>query len=130
MAAIKKTIHAHIVSADQKNPTQIGKVFSLLPSDYRGLINLPTINGTEVTGDMSAKELSLLSSKVEDYNEHELGADENEGKYFVLVGDGEEVARVPAKAVAKTLSLIKTADTLDEDMDVGAFRFVEKKRGE
>lgn len=40
MAAIKKTIHAHIVSADQKNPTQIGKVFSLLPSDYRGLINL------------------------------------------------------------------------------------------
>lgn len=130
MAAIKKTIHAHIVSADQKNPTQIGKVFSLLPSDYRGLINLPTINGTEVTGDMVAKELSLLSSKVDDYNEHELGADDSEGKYFVLVGDGEEVAKVPAKTIAKTLSLIKTADTLDENMDVGAFRFVEKKRGE
>lgn len=130
MAAIKKTIHAHIVSAEQKNPTQIGKVFSLLPSDYRGLINLPTINGAEVTGDMVAKELSLLSSKVEDYNEHELEADENEGKYFVIVGEGEEVAKVPAKTIAKTLSLIKTADTLDEDMDVGAFRFVEKKRGE
>lgn len=129
MAAIKKTIHAHIVSAEQKNPTQIGKVFSLLPSDYRGLINLPTINGAEVTGDMTAKELSLLSSKVEDYNEHELGTDENDGKYFVLVGDGEEVAKVPAKTVAKTLSLIKTTDEID-DMDIGAYRFVEKKRGE
>ena len=95
MVAIKKTIHAHIVSADQKNPTQIGKVFSLLPSDYRGLINLPTINGTEVIGDMKAKELSLLSSRVDDYNEHELGADEDEGKYFVLVGADEEVAKVP-----------------------------------
>ena len=130
MAAIKKTIHAHIVSADQKNPTQIGKVFSLLPSDYRGLINLPTINGAEVTGDMIAKELSLLSSRVEDYNEHELEAGENEGKYFVLVGEGEEVAKVPAKTVAKTLSLIKTTDEIDDDMEVGAYRFVEKKRGE
>lgn len=129
MAAIKKTIHAHIVSAEQKNPTQIGKVFSLLPSDYRGLINLPTINGAEVTGDTTAKELSLLSSKVEDYNEHELGTDDNDGKYFVLVGDGEEVAKVPAKTVAKTLSLIKTTDEID-DMDIGAYRFVEKKRGE
>ena len=84
MVAIKKTIHAHIVSADQKNPTQIGKVFSLLPSDYRGLINLPTINGTEVIGDMKAKELSLLSSRVDDYNEHELGADEDEGKWITV----------------------------------------------
>lgn len=130
MAAINKTIHAHIISADQKNPTQIGKVFSLLPSDYRGLINLPTINGTEVTGDMVAKELSLLSSRVDDYNEHELETDENEGKYFVLVGENEEVAKVPAKTVAKTLSLIKTTDEIDEDMDVGSYRFVEKKRGE
>lgn len=130
MAAINKTIHAHIISADQKNPTQIGKVFSLLPSDYRGLINLPTINGTEVTGDMVAKELSLLSSRVDDYNEHELETDENEGKYFVLVGENEEVAKVPAKTVAKTLSLIKTTDKIDEDMDVGSYRFVEKKRGE
>lgn len=130
MGAIKKTIHAHIISADQKNPTQIGKVFSLLPSDYRGLINLPTINGAEVTGDMVAKELSLLSSRVDDYNEHELETDENEGKYFVLVGDNEEVAKVPAKTVAKTLSLIKTTDEIDEDMDIGAYRFVEKKRGE
>ena len=64
MVAIKKTIHAHIVSADQKNPTQIGKVFSLLPSDYRGLINLPTINGTEVIGDMKAKELSLRCRRI------------------------------------------------------------------
>ncbi len=130
MATNKKTIHAHIVSAEQKNPTQIGKVFSLLPSDYRGLINLPTINGAEVTGDMTSKELSLLSARTEDYNEHELETDENEGKYFVLVGDGEEVAKVPAKTVAKTLSLIQTTDTIGEDMDVGAYRFVEKKRGE
>ena len=130
MAAIKKTIHANIVSADQKNPTQIGKVFSLLPSDYRGLINLPTINGTEVTGDMEAKELSLLSSRVDDYSEHELGADENEGKYFVLVGADEEVAKVPVKTVANALSLIKTTDAIDENMEVGAYRFVEKKRGE
>lgn len=130
MVAIKKTIHAHIVSTDQKNPTQIGKVFSLLPSDYRGLINLPTINGTEVIGDMKAKELSLLSSRVDDYNEHELGADEDEGKYFVLVGADEEVAKVPAKTVANALSLIKTTDEIDENMEVGAYRFVEKKRGE
>lgn len=130
MAAIKKTIHAHIVSADQKNPTQVGTVFSLLPSDYRGLINLPTINGAEVTGDMVAKDLSLLSAKVEDYNEHELETDENEGKYFVLIGDGEEVAKVPAKTVAKTLSLVRTTDAIDDDMEIGAYRFVEKKRGE
>lgn len=126
---VTKTITAKVVRGEQKKPAQVGKVLSLLPSDYRNLINLPTINGTEVSGDLSAKELSLLSSKVEDYNEHNLGSDDNEGQYFVLIGADQAIAKVPAETVAKTLSLIKTTDEIDEHMDVGSYRFVEKKRG-
>lgn len=126
---VSKTITAKVVRGEQKKPAQVGKVLSLLPSDYRNLINLPTINGTEVSGDLAAKELSLLSSKVEDYDDHNLGGTEDEGKYFVLVGADQAMAKVPAETVAKTLSIIKTTEEIDKDMDVGAYRFVEKKRG-
>lgn len=126
---VSKTITAKVVRGEQKKPAQVGKVLSLLPSDYRNLINLPTINGTEVSGDLTAKELSLLSSKVEDYDEHNLGSTEDEGKYFVLVGEDQATAKVPAEMVAKTLSIIKTTEEIDEDMDAGSYRFVEKKRG-
>lgn len=47
----------------------------------------------------------------------------------MLVSDDETTAKVPAKMIARTLSILKTTEELDEDMDVGSYRFVEKKRG-
>lgn len=126
---VTKTITARVVRGEQKKPAQVGKVLSLLPSDYRNLINLPTVNGVEISGDLTSKELSLLSSNAEDYIEHTLGVDNDEGKYFVVIGEDQTTAKVPVKTVAKTLSLIKTTEEIDEDMDVGSYRFVEKKRG-
>jgi len=126
---VSKKITAKIVRGESKKPQQVKKVLSLLPSDYRGLINLPTLNGVEVSGDLTSKDLSILSSVADEYEEHNLGEGNDEGKYFVLVGDDETTAKVPANTVAKTLSLIKTTEELDENMDVGSYRFVEKKRG-
>lgn len=126
---VSKTITAKVVrnKATQK-PQQVKKVLSLLPSDYRGLINLPTLNGVEISGDLTSKDLSILPSVAEEYEDHALGEGNDEGKYFVLVGDDETTAKVPAQTVARTLSLIKTTEELDEDMDVGSYRFVEKKK--
>ena len=126
---VSKKITAKIIRGEPKKPQQVNKVLSLLPSDYRGLINLPTLNGVEVSGDLTSKDLSILPSAANEYDEHNIGEGNDEGKYFVLVGDDETTAKVPAKTIAKTLSLIKTTEELDENMDVGSYRFVEKKRG-
>lgn len=126
---VSKRITAKIVRGETKKPQQVSKVLSLLPSDYRGLINLPTVNGVEVSGDLTSKDLSVLSSQVGNYDEFDLDEGNNEGKYFVLVGNDETTAKVPAQTVAKTLSILKTTEELDEDMDVGSYRFVEKKGG-
>lgn len=126
---VSKKITAKIVRGEPKKPQQVNKVLSLLPSDYRGLINLPTLNGVEISGDQTSKDLSILPSRVDEYEDLNLEEGSNEGKYFVLVGDDETTAKVPAETVAKTLSILKTTEELDENMDVGAYRFVEKKRG-
>ena len=126
---VSKRITAKVIRGESKKPQQVSKVLSLLPSDYRGLVNLPTVNGVEVSGDLTSKDLSILSSQVDNYDELDLGEGNNEGKYFVLVGDNETTAKVPAQTIAKTLSILKTTEELDKDMDVGSYRFVEKKRG-
>lgn len=126
---VSKRITAKVIRSEAKKPQQVSKVLSLLPSDYRGLINLPTVNGVEVSGDLTSKDLSILSSQADNYDELDLSTGNNEGKYFVLVGSDETTAKVPAQTIAKTLSILKTTEELDEDMDVGSYRFVEKKRG-
>lgn len=126
---VSKRITAKVIRSEAKKPQQVSKVLSLLPSDYRGLINLPTVNGVEVSGDLTSKDLSILSSQADNYDELDLSEGSNEGKYFVLVGRDETTAKVPAQTIAKTLSILKTTEELDEDMDVGSYRFVEKKRG-
>lgn len=109
---VSKRITAKIVRGETKKPQQVSKVLSLLPSDYRGLINLPTVNGVEVSGDLTSKDLSVLSSQVGNYDEFDLDEGNNEGKYFVLVGNDETTAKVPAQTVAKTLSILKTPRNL------------------
>lgn len=126
---VSKRITAKVIRSEAKKPQQVSKVLSLLPSDYRGLINLPTVNGVEVSGDLTSKDLSILSSQADNYDELDLSTGNNEGKYFVLVGSDETTAKVPAQTIAKSLSILKTTEELDEDMDVGSYRFVEKKRG-
>lgn len=126
---VSKKITAKVVRSEPKKPQQVGKVLSLLPSDYRGLINLPTLNGVEISGNQTSKDLSILPSKADEYEDLNLEGENNDGKYFVLVSDDETTAKVPAKMIARTLSILKTTEELDEDMDVGSYRFVEKKRG-
>lgn len=125
---LSKKITAKILRGEPKKTQQVNKVLSLLPSDYRKLINLPTLNGIEISGDLTSKDLSILPSAPNEYEDHNLGGEGDEGKYFVLVGDDETVGKVPAKTIARTLSLIKTTEEIDADMDIGSYRFVENKR--
>ena len=65
---VSKRITAKVIRGEAKKPQQVSKVLSLLPSDYRGLINLPTVNGVEVSGDLTSKDLSILSSQADNYD--------------------------------------------------------------
>lgn len=128
---VTKTITVRVVGSETKKPAQVSKVLSLLPSDYKNLINHPTINGVEVSGNLVSKELNLLSSKPADYKSLENGVDneDEDEKYLIILGEDGTPLKVAVKTMAKNLSTIKTTDEIDESMGIGEYRFIEKKRG-
>lgn len=98
-------------------------VFELLsdPLNYSEMSNKPKINGVELNGELTAADLELLSSRLDDYRT----VDPNqlaEQNYLVVLVDGAPV-KVPVKQVMS--SKIKTVSELDPDVPIDSYQFVE-----
>ena len=107
---------------DRDAPIQIKKVVSVLPNDYSLLENLPTLNGVSLLGDLSGKDVNLLSSADEDYDTVRLSEIESED-YVVCIGKKSAV-KVPIADFIEESKSVKTVDVLDKDAHIGTIQFV------
>lgn len=102
---------------------------SLLPNDYNALENLPKINGVVLSGDLSASDLSLLSSKSEDYGDISVLENGQDNGYVIVLGE-EKPSKVSVKELITHGEGFITVDTVNPDIAIGAYQFVEKKTEE
>lgn len=105
---------------------KLKKVVSVLPNDYSQLENLPRINGVTLSGDISSKELNLLSSSDAEYETIKLSNLTGKGMYVPVIGDDETSCKVPVDDFWEE-SKVKVTDTLDEDVSVGTIQLVKIK---
>lgn len=112
-------------------PIQIHKCVSVLPNDYKVLENIPTINGVSLIGDMDSKTLGLLSLRVDDYETISLlNGKPEDGKYVLVLGESD-VVKVPLVEFATASTdpqgggSFTTTETVDPDIPVGSYQFVE-----
>lgn len=92
-----------------------------LTQSYPELQTLPQIGGITLVGDKSAAELSLLSSRAEDYERAPLYLVKD--THYVLAL-GETNVRVPLSSLAGTK--ITTVNEVPSDMETGDYIFLKK----
>ncbi len=107
---------------DRDAPIQIRKVVSVLPNDYSLLENLPTLNGVSLLGNLSGKDVNLLSSNVDEYETVNL-SDIEEEDYVICVGKNSAV-KVPIADFIEESKSVKTGSEFDEDAPLGTIQFV------
>ena len=103
---------------------EIKRIVSVLASDYSGLENLPEINGVSLVGNKGAKELSLLSSKTEDYQTVSLVEAGKSNGYVVVLGDSGETSKVSLMDFTSQVTGFTTNDEINKDVAIGAYQFV------
>lgn len=103
---------------------EVKRVISVLASDYTGLDNLPMINGVSLIGDKTANELSLLSTKAEDYQTVSLvDAGKSKG-YVVVLGENSTPKKVSIMDFTSQVTGFTTNDEINPDVAIGAYQFV------
>lgn len=105
---------------------RLKKVVSVLPNDYSQLENLPSIDGVTLSGDISSKELNLLSSSSAKYETIKLSNLAAKGMYVPVIGEDESSGKVPVDDFLEE-GKVKVAETLDEDVSVGTIQLVKIK---
>ena len=63
---------------------KVHRCVSVLPNDYSLLVNLPTINGKTIIGELNLEDIGGLSAAVENY---ETGSAVGSGKYLLVLDD-------------------------------------------
>ena len=109
---------------DPSTPIEIKKVVSVLPDDYSQLKNLPSINGIELSGNMSAESLNLLSSNPEDYEPITLSEASDDASVIVI--DNGEMHRLSVKGLMEDSKNVKVSETLDPKCPIGTIQFVKR----
>lgn len=107
---------------------RLHRCISILPNDYNVMENIPKINGVDLKGEMKSEQLSLLSSKPDDYTDIALNEAKKENGYMVVLMPGEN----KPKRVSLTYLCPETERGFQtvEDVDmsaVGSYQFLEKK---
>lgn len=88
---------------DRCADVRLKKVVSVLPNDYSQLENLPSIDGVTLSGDISSKELNLLSSSSAEYETMKLSGLAGKGMYVPVIGEDE------SSGAARSLSPLRIA---------------------
>lgn len=129
--AIKRKSNTATVSVSCPRRVTIDREVSILPTDYPGLNNLPSINGVTIIGDKSGSDLSLLSNVPSDYDTVSLlDAGKKETFVVVLGVDGEKAKKVPILDFTQSIAGFTTNEEINPDVAVGAYQFVEVKNTE
>ncbi len=93
---------------------------SITVSDnYNRLVNKPQINGIELSGDMTSKELNLLTNDIQEYETLTLG-EAKKDSYVLLFPEDGQPNRITLGEV--TSGKFSTATSVDE-VDVGNYLF-------
>ena len=87
--------------------------------NYNRLVNKPKINGVELSGDMSASELNLLTNNMQSYETLTLG-EMPKPSYIIVVSAEGQPSKVSLDEV--TSGKFITTDNV-EDIDVGNYLF-------
>lgn len=127
MGTTKKTVENETCTQPS---VSIHRCISILPNDYVNLVNLPTINGVTLLGELKAADLNLLSSKRGDYQETTLEAAQEGGGYLVVLLPGGQSQRLSLDYIRSGLDVeggFLTVNEFDPDAPVGSYQFVEKK---
>lgn len=114
---------------------KVHRCVSVLPNDYSVMENLPKINGVTLLGEMTSKQLNLLSSKADDYETKTV--EDVKEKYIMVLGEaGEEAQKVKVSDFlsqasggdggSTETSGFATTSSIDEETAVGTYLFVEK----
>lgn len=103
---------------------EIKNVVSVLPNDYSQLENLPSIDGITILGDISSKQLNLLSSDCNQYETLKLSNITGTERYVpVIAEDSAMNGKVPIDDFVEE-GKIKITETFDEDVSVGTTQLV------
>lgn len=89
-------------------------------NNYLDLTNLPQINGITLSGNMTAKELYLLSSILDDYET--ATSSSLDDFYSILLGS--KIMKIPFSEIKGTK--IRIVKEIPEDMSIGDYIFLEK----
>lgn len=103
---------------------------SILPNDYANLVNLPTLNGVTLLGDLKSTELNLLSSAKEDYEDTSLEDAQAQDGYLVVLLPNSTPKCVSLSYIRSALDVeggFLTVDEFNPDAPVGSYQFVVKK---
>lgn len=92
--------------------------------DYERLLNKPSINGIELVGNKSAKELSLLTNNLDTYKEVKLGTTER-GSFLLLTNNEGEVTKLKLNELS--VGRFTTTDKIANDMEIGSYVFLLKE---
>ena len=123
---VKQVIPVSVTNVQDKATVSTNlKETVTVSDDYLRLTNKPKINGIEITGDMTAQELSLLSSKADTYNEVSLEA-VSKGSFLLVLTEQGETNKLKIDAV--TVGKMSTAENLPPDLQVGNYIFLLKER--
>lgn len=129
--AIKRKSNTATVSGPCPHKVTVEREVSILPTDYPGLNNLPSINGVTLIGDKAGSNLSLLSNVPSDYDTVSLlDAGKKETFVVVLGVDGEKAKKVPILDFTQSISGFTTNEEINPNVAVGAYQFVEVKNSE
>ena len=90
-------------NSTKKKKVRVYPKISILPNDYVKLVNKPSINGVELSVNRTAKELNLLPTIAEDYETIEMNG-ENEGKFLIVIDEGNNAMKIPVKAVMDAIN--------------------------
>lgn len=96
-----------------------------ISDNYLRLINKPKINSIELSGDKTAIELSLLSSKSDTYSEVSLET-VSKGSFLLVLTEHGEANKLKIDEV--TVGKMSTAENLPPDLQVGNYIFLLKER--
>lgn len=103
------------------------QIISVLPNSYTLLADIPTLNGMSILGDLTTKELSILSAKSSDYETMTLSSmTDKDTKYIPILSEDEEdePQKVSVQDFMDQAQAAIVSTSLDEDAAVGSIQFV------
>ena len=127
-----KTLKEIRVTVNQIPPKTIKRnpVMSLLPKDYANLANLPQINGVELIGNLSAKDLSILPADKDCYVTTDLTQEEKTDKYILGIDEENNILKMPVNTTSDAMAIVKTNGEINGEVRIGTYQCVEKRNEE